>query len=231
MGRPFVTINVAATADGKIDTFERRGAVISSARDKQRVDKLRAEADAVMVGGHTLHDEDPKLTVQSESLRAERLARGLSANPAKVGVSSRLHLKVDSDFLNVGAARIFLFTTSQTDEAQLIMLRSCGAEIFIHEGERVNLISMLETLKKRGIHRLMVEGGATLNFELMRLNLVDELTIYVAPMIFGGEKAPTIAAGSGLVRSDAIPLKLVESQAWDDGGVLLRYRFERKMSK
>jgi 2,5-diamino-6-(ribosylamino)-4(3H)-pyrimidinone 5'-phosphate reductase len=228
MDRPFVHINVAATADGKIDTFERRGATISSQRDKERVDQLRAEADAVMVGGHTLHDEDPKLIVKSESLRAERLARGLSANPAKVGVSSRLHLKPDSNFLNGGAARIFLFTTSQTDEAQLTMLRSCGAEIFIHEGKRVNLVLMLETLKNIGINRLMVEGGATINFELLRLGLVDEFTIYVAPLIFGGEKAPTIAAGSGLVRSDAIPLKLVESQAWDDGGVLLRYRFEKR---
>ena len=228
MNRPYVHINVAATADGKIDTFERRGAAISSAHDKERVDRLRADADAVMVGGHTLHDEDPKLTVKSESLRAERLARGLSANPAKVGVSARLHLKPDSNFLSAGAARIFLFTTLQTDEAQLSMLRSCDAEVFIHEGERVNPISMLETLKNIGINRLLVEGGATLNFELMRLGLVDELTIYVAPMIFGGEKAPTIAAGSGLARSDAIPLKLVESQAWDEGGVLLRYRFEKR---
>ena len=119
MDRPFVHINVAATADGKIDTFERHGAAISSARDKERVDQLRAEADAVMVGGRTLHDEDPKLTVKSESLRAERLARGLSANPAKVGVSSRLHLKPDSNFLNAGAARIFLFTTSQTDKVAI----------------------------------------------------------------------------------------------------------------
>jgi len=228
MDRPFVYLNVAATADGKIDTFERRGATISSARDKERVDKLRAEADAVIIGGHTLHDEDPRLTVKSDSLRAERLARGLPPNPAKVGVSARLHLKRDSNFLNAGPARIFLFTTSQTDEAQLTLLRSCGAEVFVHEGERVNLISMLETLKKRDIHRLMLEGGATLNFELMRLGLVDELTIYVAPMIFGGESAPGTVAGSGLVRSDAIPLKLVKSQSWDDGGVLLRYQFEKR---
>ncbi|MFZ1043574.1 MAG: dihydrofolate reductase family protein [Anaerolineales bacterium] len=228
MDRPYVHINVAATADGKIDTFERCGAAISSAGDKERVDQLRAEADAIMVGGHTLHDEDPKLTVKSESLHAERLARGLPTNPAKVGISSRLHLKPDSNFLGAGAAQIFLFTTSQTDEAQLSILRSCGAEVFIHEGERVNLISMLKALKKRDIHRLMVEGGATLNFELMRLGLVDELTTYVAPLIFGGEKAPTIAAGLGLVRSNAIPLKLVESQAWDDGGILLRYQFEKR---
>ncbi len=109
MDRPFVTINVAATADGKIDTFERRGAAISSAHDKERVDQLRAEADAVMVGGHTLHDEDPKLTVKSESLRAERLARGLSANPAKVGISSRLHLKPESGFSKCGRrANLFI---------------------------------------------------------------------------------------------------------------------------
>ena len=228
MDRPYVHINVAATADGKIDTFERRGSVISSQRDKERVDRLRAEADAVMVGGHTLHDEDPKLTVKSDTLRTDRLARGLPPNPAKVGVSSRLNLKPDSDFLNAGPARIFLFTTPQTDRAQLEMLRSYGAEVFVQEEECVNLNSMLAALKNKGVNRLMVEGGATLNFELMRLSLVDELTIYIAPLIFGGESAPTTAAGSGLVRDDALLLKLVESLAWDDGGVLLRYQFEKR---
>ena len=69
MERPFVFINVASTADGKIDTVARRGAAISSARDKERVDRLRADADAVMIGGHTLHGDDPKLTVKSEALR------------------------------------------------------------------------------------------------------------------------------------------------------------------
>jgi 2,5-diamino-6-(ribosylamino)-4(3H)-pyrimidinone 5'-phosphate reductase len=229
MDRPYVHINVAATADGKIDTFERHGAAISSQRDRERVDRLRACADAVLVGGHTLHDEDPKLTIKSESLCTERLRRGLPANPAKVGISSRLHLKPDANFLKAGSAQVFLFTTSQTDDAQLRMLHSCGAEVIVHEGERVNLNLMLETLKNNRVNRLMVEGGATLNFELMRLGLVDELTIYVAPMIFGGESAPGTAAGSGLVRSEALPLKLVESQAWDDGGILLRYKFERRL--
>jgi len=75
MNRPFVFINLAMTADGKIDTFQRKGASISSQRDKERVDKLRAESDAVMVGGKTLLDEDPKLTVNSEILCNERVAR------------------------------------------------------------------------------------------------------------------------------------------------------------
>ena len=70
--RPYVLINIAATADGKIDTVERRGAAISSEQDRARVDALRASVDAVMVGGRTLHDEDPRLTVKSAELRAER---------------------------------------------------------------------------------------------------------------------------------------------------------------
>ena len=71
--------------------------------------------------------------------------------------------------------------------------------------------------------RLMVEGGATLNFEMLRLGLVDELTIYVAPILFGGESAPTLAGGAGLSDQSAVPLKLLAAEKWEDGGVLLHY--------
>jgi 2,5-diamino-6-(ribosylamino)-4(3H)-pyrimidinone 5'-phosphate reductase len=224
MDRPYVFLNIAMTADGKIDTFERRGATISSPRDKERVDRLRAEADAVMVGGRTLLAENPKLTVRSADLRAAREARGLMPNPVKVGIASNADLKPDSDFLTVGPARIVIFTTTQTSKKQLEFLRSCGVDVFVHEAPRVDLTQTLHTLKEIGVNRLMVEGGATLNFELLRLGLVDELMAYVAPLVFGGESAPTLAAGSGLVRSAAIPLKLVEVEAWEDGGVLLHYK-------
>ena len=232
MERPYVFLNVAMTADGKIDTFERRGASISSQRDKERVDRLRAEADAVMVGGRTLLNEDPKLTVKSADLRAAREANGLTPNPAKVGIVSVADLKPDSAFLTVGPARIVIFTTQGTSKEQREFLRARGVELFVDEKQRVDLPKALHTLKEIGIHRLMVEGGGTLNFELLRLGLVDELTAYVAPLIFGGETAPTLAAGSGLVRNAAISLKLVDIEAWEDGGVLLKYkipvRFERR---
>jgi 2,5-diamino-6-(ribosylamino)-4(3H)-pyrimidinone 5'-phosphate reductase len=83
---------------------------------------------------------------------------------------------------------------------------------------------MMQTLKNIGVDHLMVEGGGTLNFELMRLGLVDELTIYIAPMIFGGANAPTLADGLGLTRSDAIALKLIHIDPHEDGGILLRYK-------
>jgi 2,5-diamino-6-(ribosylamino)-4(3H)-pyrimidinone 5'-phosphate reductase len=224
MQRPYVHINVAMTADGKIDTFERRGATISSQRDKERVDRLRAEADAVMVGGNTLLGENPKLTVKSADLRAERVARGLTLNPVKVGIASNADLKPDSDFLTAGPARIVIFTTLQTSKRQLEALRMRGVDAYVHDTQRVDLPKALHTLKEIGVNHLMVEGGGILNFELIHLGLVDELTAYVAPLVFGGESAPTMAAGPGLVRSAAIPLKLVEAEAWEDGGVLLRYK-------
>lgn len=227
MKRPFVFINVAMTADGKIDTISRRGAAISSQRDKERVDRLRADSDAVMVGGQTLLNEDPKLTVKSESLHAERVARGLSPNPMKVCVITSANLPIHSKFLHEGSARVVIFTTNRTSKDKLEALRAGGAEVFVHSGYRVDLAQALGTLKELGVNRLMVEGGATLNFEMLRLGLVDEVQMYMAPMIFGGESAPTLAAGVGVERGEAIPLKLIDAEKWDDGGVLLKYLIER----
>ena len=99
--------------------------------------------------------------------------------------------------------------------------------MFVHSGYRVDLAQALGTLKELGVNRLMVEGGATLNFEMLRLGLVDEVQMYMAPMIFGGESAPTLAAGVGVERGEAIPLKLIDAEKWDDGGVLLKYLIER----
>lgn len=224
MDRPFVFINVAMTTDGKIDTFERRGAAISSNRDKERVDELRAAADAVLVGGKTLLEEQPKLTVKSEALRERRIRQGRPLNPIKVGVVTVADFPTDSDFIKVGNTQVVIFTTSQTSKGQLEHLRAHGVETFVEDAPRVNLVKMMASLKQIGVERLMVEGGGTVNFELMRLGLVDELTIYMAPMVFGGSLAPTLADGDGLPRDMAIGLKLVGVEKWEDGGVLLRYK-------
>ncbi len=224
MNRPYVFINIATTADGKIDTFERKGAAISSRQDKDRVDELRAESDAVLVGGKTLLGELPKLTVKSEALREARIKRGMTANPIKVGVVTNADIPLESDFIKAGTARVVIFTTAQTSRSQLEALRMNGVEIFVHDTARVDLQNMMNTLAELGVKRLMVEGGGTINFELLRQRLVDEIMIYIAPMIFGGDSAPTLAAGLGVARSEAIALKLNAVETHDDGGILLTYK-------
>ena len=166
------------------------------------------------------------MTVKSEALRAERVANGLSPHPIKVGIVTEARLKPDSQFLNEGPANIVIFTTRRTSKHHASLLESFGVDVYLDDSEKVNLPKALETLKQIGVKRLMVEGGATLNFELLRLGLVDEVTAYVAPMIFGGATAPSMAAGPGLERSEAVPLRLVNAEAWEDGGVLLKYALE-----
>ena len=161
MNRPYTFINVAMTADGKIDTFERKGAAISSKQDKQRVDELRAAADAVLVGGRTLLEEQPKLTVKSGALREMRIGQGRSPNPIKVGAVTVADIPKDSDFIKAGDARLVIFTTSQTSRLQLENLRALGVEVFVDDAPRVNLNNMMLTLKKIGVDHLMVEGGGT----------------------------------------------------------------------
>ncbi|MCZ2127761.1 MAG: dihydrofolate reductase family protein [Anaerolineales bacterium] len=226
MNRPYTFINVAATADGKIDSFERKGSAISSAQDKERMDELRASADAILVGGKTLLDEQPKLTVKSAARRERRIEQGRSPNPIKVGVVTVADIPADSDFIQFGEARRVIFTTAQTSISAIDALRGLGVEVFVDDAPRVDLTKMARTLNDLGVARLMVEGGGTLNFEMMRLGLTDELLIYLAPLIFGGANAPTLADGIGLTRQSALRLRLADVERFDDGGVLLKYLFK-----
>jgi 2,5-diamino-6-(ribosylamino)-4(3H)-pyrimidinone 5'-phosphate reductase len=227
---PFVLVNAASTLDGKIDTVQRRGAAISSPRDLERVDRLRAESDAVMVGGRTLLQEDPSLTVKSPALRAQRVERGLDANPVKVGVVTTIEdpgtgptILSDGKFLNSGPARVVIFTTEQTKNAQISRLSERGAEVYVVGERRVDLVEALRRLRTLGVRRLMVEGGGTLIGALLRLRLVDEVHLYIAPLIFGGATAPTLADGPGLSREDAVRLRLLDLEQFEDGGIVVWY--------
>jgi riboflavin biosynthesis pyrimidine reductase len=87
----------------------------------------------------------------------------------------------------------------------------------------VDLESALQVLREEGIQRLLVEGGGTLNQELLRLNLMDRISVYIAPLIFGGETSPTFVNGTGLELEEAIHLRLDEVENPGDGGVVLHY--------
>jgi 2,5-diamino-6-(ribosylamino)-4(3H)-pyrimidinone 5'-phosphate reductase len=229
MNRPYTLVNVAMSADGKLDSVARKGTTISSASDKARVDRLRASMDAVLVGGRTLLDEDPRLTVKSQALREERQANGKEENPVKVGIVSQADLKPDGNFLTVGPARRLVYTTHRTPPDQIARLEKTGAQVFVLGEEQVDVSAVLESLYALGIRKLMVEGGGTLIAEFFRLNLVDELTIYIAPFIFGGDSAPTVADGPGFLPEQAPLLRLEAVDEFDDaGGVFIHYMVVRK---
>ncbi len=216
------TVNVAMTLDGKIDNVARQGAKISSDADWERVDAMRAAHDAILVGGNTLLAEDPRLTVKSEELRADRLARGLAPDPAKVGIVSACALPANSRFLNDGGGEVFLFTTERTSPEQLALLRNAGAKVFVLGKTRVDLVAAFKVLAEHGIETLMVEGGGGMIAALLEAGLVDEIHAYIAPRIFGGATAPTLADGNGLL--GGIHLKLLTLEKLEEDGILLKYK-------
>ena len=221
--RPWVILNAAMTADGKIDTAERKGAGISSEDDWARVDQLRAEVDAVMVGGQTLISEDPRLTVKSDDLRQQRLDAGLPENPAKVGIISDARISLGGNFITEGNSRVIVFTTGKTEPDQINALRSAGAEVFLSSTFRVNLGEAMKQLRSLGIKRVLLEGGGTLNAAMFAEGLINELRLYLAPRIFGGSTAPTLADGPGLSADQAVNLNFHNHETFQDGGILLTY--------
>jgi len=236
--RPWVLVNMAVSADGKVDDVARQGARISGPGDTARVDRLRAESDAVMVGGHTLLAEDPRLTVRDPGLIEGRRQAGRSAQPAKVAVISRIDLPGAADalpetsrFLGDGGGRVLVHTTAQTSSAAVAWLEERSAVVSLHEGPRVDLPAMLDDLADDGIERLLVEGGGTLVAALLADRLVDELQLAVAPLILGGEAAPTPVEGPGLTRDQAVELELLEAAPDQDGGIVLRYRVGREQPR
>jgi 2,5-diamino-6-(ribosylamino)-4(3H)-pyrimidinone 5'-phosphate reductase len=228
--RPHVVVNMAMTADGKVDTMARRGARISSEADGRRVDRLRAQMDAVMVGARTLLAEDPRLTVRSAELVAERQRLGRPAQPTRVAVVSVLPNSGPASlgrFLRGTPARVIVFTTERTTPEGRRRFVEGGADVVVAGSERVDLAVALEHLAGLGVDRLLVEGGGTLVEALLRGRLVDEVQLYVAPMIVGGIDAPTPAEGDGFTIEAATRLALVDVTRGDEGGVLLRYVVDR----
>ncbi len=222
MKKPFVFINCAVSADGKISTIERRQIKISNDLDKERVDKLRAGSDAILVGMNTVVRDDPKLTVKSEKLRKERIKKGLPENPIKIAVGNLNRMKLNSDFLDYGNAKKIIFTTEKSDKRKAGKVRK-KSEVYVLGESKVNLHRMIEILYEQGVRKLMVEGGGMINFELLKEGLIDEIYIAVAPKIFGGKNAPTLADGEGFEADEILNLKFLGLEKLG-GVVVLRYR-------
>lgn len=126
---------------------------------------------------------------------------------------------------------MIIFTTTQSDPDQIDRLEKQGVKVFVLGDEQVDLVLAMQKLMELGVQRLLVEGGGRLNELLLRLRLVDEMSIYVAPLIFGGMNAPTFVSGTGLQQKEAIRLKLNDVIKLEEGGILLRYLPEYEQEK
>jgi 2,5-diamino-6-(ribosylamino)-4(3H)-pyrimidinone 5'-phosphate reductase len=215
-----VVVNAAMSADGKLSSREREQIAISGPRDFDRVDTLRADSDAVMVGVGTVLADDPSLTLDSDRRRADRLERGDPASPARVVADSQLRTPLDARVLSDDAETVLLAGADAPGE-RASQLESAGATVLRAGRGRVDLPAALSALESQGIDQLMVEGGGELIYSLFAADLVDRLSVFVGSLVIGGRDAPTLADGDGF--RDGFPTLTLDSVERIDDGALLAY--------
>jgi len=214
-----VVVNAAVSADGKLSSRRRERIDISGDADIARVDRLRAEADAVAVGIGTVLADDPSLTRFDEAHRATVHGDGATP-PARVVVDSRCRTPADAAILEGDPATYVLTSETAPDPAR-DALSAAGATLVTAGRERVDLPAAVEQPAADGLDHVMVEGGGELIFSLFEAELVDELSVYVGNVVIGGREAPTLADGPGFL--DEFPALSLESVERVDEGVVLEW--------
>lgn len=203
--RPFVHVNCAMSADGKIAGADRKQVTISSQEDKQRVKGLRKQYDAILVGVGTIVADNPHLTI-----------KGLSYDENQIRIVLDPHGRTPDDalVLNDAAPTIMITDGDCAKEWKDVNIIRCEGGI--------DLPSILEDFAEFGIENILVEGGGETIASFFRENLVDRYTVFVGSLVIGGRAAPTPADGDGWVRESGIKLELKSAEILGDG-VLLTY--------
>ncbi|MGN6793085.1 MAG: RibD family protein, partial [Streptosporangiaceae bacterium] len=191
MDRPYVLLSCAVSLDGYIDDGSDQPLRLSGDADIDRVDDLRARSDAILVGAGTIRADDPVLLLRSQARRDARIASGLTPDPARVVVSGSGNLDPAARMFMTGANRIVYVSS-----AALAATRDrLGSKADVADaGDPVKLGLVLDDLAVRGVTRLMVEGGASVLTQFLRVGLADELVLAVAPFFVGDPSAPRFAA-------------------------------------
>jgi 2,5-diamino-6-(ribosylamino)-4(3H)-pyrimidinone 5'-phosphate reductase len=214
MKRPYVIINCAMSADGKIASPTGHQLRISNEEDIKRMYNLRNSNDAVLVGVGTILSDNPKLTVKEQYVKNPR-------NPIRIILDTHCRTKPNSLAVDENA-KTLIFANEECDKkyGDNVEIIQCGID---SEG-LIDLEEMLEKLLNYEINKLMVEGGSTIIWNFLKQGFVDDLFVFIGPVIIGGKYTPSMADGEVITRNeDIINLEVVDVNKIGNG-ILVHYR-------
>ncbi len=171
-------LSCTISLDGYLDDATPHRLLLSNEADFDRVDELRASVDAILVGAGTVRADNPRLLVRSPQRRQARIARGETASPLRVVVSGSGQVDREAAvFTAEGAETVVYSGPGGTDDSNGV-------------GSLVDFGELLDDLGRRGVRRLMVEGGASVLRRFLAEDLADELQLSIAPFLIGDPAAP-----------------------------------------
>jgi 5-amino-6-(5-phosphoribosylamino)uracil reductase len=220
--RPYTLLSCGMSIDGYLDDAEAARLRLSNAADFDRVDAERARCDAILVGAATVRSDDPRLLVRSAARRAERVARGLPASPAKVTLTRRGDLAPTAAFFTVGDSDKIVYCPTPVAGDLRTRLGAAATVVDIGSAGDVDVAGVLEDLSARGVDRVMVEGGGCILTQFLTAGLADELHLVVAPLFVGDSRAPRLV-GNGRFPWNAQSRALLAGVQQIGDVVLLRY--------
>ncbi|HET6369641.1 MAG TPA: bifunctional diaminohydroxyphosphoribosylaminopyrimidine deaminase/5-amino-6-(5-phosphoribosylamino)uracil reductase RibD [Nitrospiria bacterium] len=199
--RPFVTLKLAATLDGRVAAPDGSSRWISGERARTLVHRLRAEADAVLVGIGTVLADDPALTTRIKGKR----------DPLRIVLDGRLRVPLRSRLFHLDSnAPTVVAATSLASARKIRRIESLGGKVWVLPGRggKVELSALMKRLAEEKVTSLLVEGGSRISGALLREGLVDRFLLFLSPKLMGGEDSRPLFSGKGARRlSEAIQLE------------------------
>lgn len=210
--RPFIHVNCAMSADGKIAGADRKQVRISSDEDMVRVKGLRKKYDAILVGVGTVVADDPHLTIKGADY---------DTNPVRIVIDPHLRIPRTARVLDDLAPTVIITLEGNEDLAEDDENGIDCEEIVFAGKDTIDLAKAFEYLAEEiGIENILVEGGGRTISQLFRSGLVDRYSVFVGSMIIGGSDAPTPCDGDGWVRDNGLELTLTDCEILGNGALL-----------
>jgi 5-amino-6-(5-phosphoribosylamino)uracil reductase len=218
--RPYTLLSCGMSLDGYLDGGTHERLLLSNAADFDRVEGIRAGCDAILVGARTIRNDDPRLTVRTPSRTRRRTSRGLSATPAKVTLTRRGELDARANFFATGDSEKLVYCA--TPAVDRVRGRLARVATVVDGGGDVDVRRLSEDLHRRGVRRLMVEGGGMTHTQFLVADLADELQLVVAPFFVGDSHASRFVGDGAFPWHPGRRARLAEVRPIGDV-VLLRY--------
>ncbi|MBW8804982.1 MAG: dihydrofolate reductase family protein [Catenulisporales bacterium] len=208
--------------DGHLDDTTPTRLLLSDTEDFDRVDALRAASDAIMVGAETIRRDNPRLLVNNPERRAERLRRGLPEYPIKVTVTGTGALDAGARFFTTGGDKL-VYCADLAVPAQAERLHGVPRTEVVPAGDLVDFPRILADLRRRGVKRLMVEGGSSLHTRFLAEDLADEIHLAIAPFFVGDDRAPRFVKAADFPQDAQHRMTLAEVRPIGADLVFVRY--------